>query len=230
MTIRDRRWVGWALAMCATAVCIGITSAAAQTRPPGPPRMHVAVASGVVSGAGLGASDADLRGRNAEPVRLFTTSSRVAASVPLEVRIGYERSPRYALEVRAAYGRPELRTAIADDAEGAPEVTVAERVHQYTLDGGVLIPLGQLRTAGSFLSVGAGYGWVVHEGFALLEHGVIFRGGGGLRYPLTTRSRWFVRGMGIRGDAALIVMTGGASLGEGVSRHLAATGGVYLRF
>lgn len=209
-----------------------VTSVSAQTRPARPPRLDLAVGSGIVGGAGLGQSNADLRGRSGEPVGLFETSSRVAMSVPLEVRVGYEPSPRYGLEMRAGYTRPELRTDITGDVEGAPALTAIERVHQYVLDGGIVVPLtrARARAAGPFLSAGAGYGWIVHEGLALLEHGVTFRGGGGARYPLVTRNRGFIRGLGIRGDAAFVVMTGGAALGDGASRHLTATASVYVRF
>ena len=110
--------------------------AGAQTKPataPGPrrpsvPRIDLSVGSGFIGGSGLGDANADLRGRSGAPLQLFATTSRLGASLPLEVRLGYRISPRYTLEMRGAWSRPEIQTSIAGDSEGAPALTVAERV------------------------------------------------------------------------------------------------------
>ena len=81
-----------------------------------------------------------------------------------------------------------------------------------------------------FVSAGAGYVGAVHEGLTLLESGISFRGGGGLKYPLVMQRRGRIKGAGIRADAALVVMTSGLAAESGATRQLAATGSVYFSF
>ena len=52
----------------------------------------------------------------------------------------------------------------------------------------------------------------MHEGLTLLENGISFRGGGGLKYPLVMQRRGRIKGFGIRADAAFIVMTSGLAV------------------
>jgi hypothetical protein len=128
-------------------------SAEAQTKPaqrPGPrgpsvPRWDLSVGSGFFGGSGLGSANADLRGRSDEPFELFATTSRIGASFPLEVRLGYRLSPRFALEMRGSWSRPELQTSIADDVEGVPALTVAENVDVYMLDLGLVMTFNRAR-------------------------------------------------------------------------------------
>ena len=163
-----------------------VVTASAQGRgaqPPAPraPRMELSVGAGFLGGSSLGTADADLRGRTNQAFQLFDTSSRIGGSIPLEVRLGFLLGPRYVFEIRGAWSRPELETSVTGDFEGAPPVTVVERVDQYSLDLGVLVNLRQTRSRSlvPFISGGAGYVGSVHEGLTLLENGIGFRGGGG---------------------------------------------------
>ena len=201
-------------------------------RPSGPPRLELSAGAGFLTGNGLGTAAATLRGRNTQPYLLFATTSRIGASIPLEVRLDYLIGPRYVLEMRGGWARPELQTSITGDVEGAPPVTVAERVDLYSLDLGLLVNLGRARprTITPFITGGAGYIGAVHEGLSLLENGTTYRGGGGIKYPLRMRNTGRIKGAGIRADAALIVMTGGVATGSGAARQVAATSSLYLTF
>jgi hypothetical protein len=205
---------------------------APQPRRPSGPRMELSGGAGFLTGNGLGSADATVRGRNTQPYQLFATTSRVGASIPIEVRLDFLLGPRYVLEMRGAWSRPELQTAISDDVEGAPPITLAERVDLYSLDLGLLVNLGRARPRAMmpFITAGAGYAGAVHEGLTLLESGITYRGGGGIKYPLAMRNRRRIKGAGIRADAALIVTTGGVATGGGAARQVAATGSVYLTF
>ena len=207
------------------------SQATAQTRAKSPPRIDLSVSSGIAVGDDLGTADADLRSRSGSALRLFGTSSELSSAVPIEVRLGFTLTPRYTLEIRGGYARPELRTSITDDFEGAPALTVTERVDEYTIDGLLLIALRQRpRGVVPFLSAGAGFGWNVHEGLTLAEHGFSYRGGGGVKVPLSVRDRGWVRGVGVRADGGVAVFSGGRSLAEAASVRGVATGGVYLLF
>ena len=214
--------------------------ALAQTRRPSPsptrgpsvPRIDLSIGTGFISGSGLGDANADLRGRSGGPLQLFATSSRLGSSLPLEVRLGYRISPRYTLEMRGAWSRPEIQTSIAGDVEGAPALTVAEKVDFYSLDLGILVLFNrpQARALTPFISAGAGYAGAVHEGLALLENGFTYRGGGGIKYPLALRNRARIKAIGVRADGALIFMSGGLASGFGTTHQVAGSGSLYLTF
>jgi hypothetical protein len=215
--------------------------ASAQTKPtqrpaprgPSVPHWDLSVGAGFFSGSGLGSADADLRGRGDQPFQLFATTSRIGASLPLEVRLGYRLSPRYSLEMRGSWSRPELQTSIAGDVEGAPALTVAENVDLYALDLGLVMTFNrsrQPRALTPFISAGAGYVGAVHEGLTLLENGFSVRGGGGVKYPLDVRNQKRIKAVGVRADGALAVLSGGLVSGSGPTPQVAASGSFYLTF
>ena len=208
------------------------TKPPAAPRPPTGPRIDLSVGAGFLGSGGLGEADADLRGRSGQSLELFTTTSRLAASVPLEIRLGFPFGSRYAIELRGVWAKPELQTTIGGDFEGAPGGTVAERFNLYTVDAGLLMAFAHARprTLVPFLSGGAGIAGAVHEGVTLLETGVLFRGGGGLKYPIAIRTRGRLNAIGIRTDAGLVVMTGGMAAGSGATRQVTASGSFYLTF
>ncbi len=210
------------------------TSAQARSEPAATrgPRMELSVGAGFLGASSLGTADADLRGRNNQPLQLFDTSSRIGGSVPLEVRLDFLLGPRYVFEIRGVWSRPELETSVTGDAEGAPGLILVERVDQYSLDLGLLVNLGQARprTLVPFVAGGAGYAGAVHEGLTLLENGISFRGGGGFKYPLVVQRRGRIKGMGIRVDAALVFLTGGLAGESDTTRQVATSGSLYLSF
>jgi hypothetical protein len=225
-----------ALSVCAFLLCdllVTFVPAAAAQAPSAPTaaRMELSVGAGFLNGAGLGSADADLRGRSDQPFRLFDASSRIGRSVPMEVRLGFPIGPRYVFEIRGAWARPELQTSISADVEGAPPLTLMERVDQYSLDLGLLVNLRQARPRSllPFVSGGAGYVGAVHEGLSLLENGMSFRGGGGVKYPLTVQRGGRIKAVGLRADAALIVLTRGL-VGETATSQVSTSGSLYLSF
>ena len=219
--------------MCFDLFVAFVLTATAQPRPaPRAPRLELSVGAGFLGASSLGTADADLRGRNNQSFQLFDSSSRIGVSVPVEVRLDFLLGPRYVFEIRGAWSRPELETSVSGDVEGAPGLTLVERVDQYSLDFGLLVNLGQARprTLVPFVSGGAGYAGAVHEGLTLLENGISFRGGGGFKYPLVMQRRGRIKGMGIRADAAVIVMTGGLAGENDTARQVTTSGSLYLTF
>lgn len=219
-------------------VCF-VASAGAQTKPapsaprgPSVPRIDLSIGAGFIGGSDLGDAGAELRGRSGAPFQLFATSSRLGSSLPLDVRLGYRISPRYALEMRGAWSQPEIQTSIAGDVEGAPALTVAEKVDLYSLDLGILVMFNrrQPRALTPFISAGAGYAGAVHEGLTLLESGFTYRGGGGIKFPLALRNRARIKAIGVRADGTLIFMSGGLASGFGTTHQVAGSGSLYLTF
>lgn len=223
--------------MCVALFVAFVLPASAQTTPaqpraPSSPRFDVSIGAGILGGSSLTDGDADLRARGGQSFGLFATSTRIGRSVPIEGRLTFLLGPRYAFEVRGAWARPELQTEVTDDVEGASSVIAAERVNLYSLDAGVVIALRPVRPGAlaPFISGGAGYVGAVHDGLTLLEHGVVYRGGGGVKYPMAVRTQGRVKGYGLRGDAGLALMTGAVASGAGAARQLSASAALYLTF
>ncbi len=150
----------------------------------------------------------------------------------MEVRLGFPMGRRYVFEVRAAWARPELQTSVNGDAEGAPGISLAERTDQYSIDAGVLVYLGRQRQTAvtPFVSGAVGYVATVHEGLTLLENGISFRGGGGVKFPLASGRKGRISSYGLRADGALVVMTNGVTGDNGATTQVAASGAFYLTF
>ena len=232
MLIRYAALLGFVFCFASVAGAQTTRPSAQAPRGPSVPRIDLSIGTGFISGSGLGDANADLRGRSGAPFQLFATSSRLGGSPPLEVRLGYRIGPRYALEMRGAWSRPEIQTSIAGDVEGAPALTVADKVDLYSLDLGILVMFNrpQPRAVTPFISAGAGYVGAVHEGLTLLESGFTYRGGGGIKYPLALRNRARIKGIGVRADGTLLFMSGGLASGFGTTHQVAGSGSLYLTF
>ena len=186
-----------------------------------------------MGGLKLGAQAAGLRaGGTGGPFRLFDADSELARSVAFEARVGFHLTPRFALEGRAALARPEWRTTVSGDFEGAPSSTLVERVSHYAFDGGLRIHLDEWQFLGMrpFLSAGAGYLRQLHEEQTLVEERPIYYAGGGVTRTLADRSHGFLRASGVRADLRVNVLGGGGSFGDQARRQASLSGGVFVLF
>ncbi len=223
---------GWraALAAAAVASCLAVPSpAAAQTGDA--PGLEAAFAFGWIGGLSFGSADANLRTRTGDDYLLFTTDSRMGGAPAIEARASHGIGRRYAVEGRFGFARPELRTSISGDAEGAPELEVAEQIDQYTFEGALLVLFGGAgRTVRPFVSAGAGYLRQLHEGQTLVEHGVVYHVGGGVRAPFFARQQGAITTAGVRADVRLNLHSGGAALADGLASKVSIAGGVFVGF
>lgn len=220
-------------------VTLLVTSApiSAQTPAPAVARVELEVGGGLIGGAGLGARDADLRA-NAQvprPFRLFTAQSRFVRAPALLVRAAVPLGRSFGLEGGMTWGRPEIRTSLTADAEGAAPVASVERINQFVFDASLVWMLGTFRPGQRlvpFVSGGAGYLRQLHEGRTLVEHGQAYHVGGGIKYRLFTRTgrRGLVRSAGLRGDARLQLLSGGIAFEEGPRPHAAISGSLFVGF
>lgn len=219
-------WLVAALAVPSTV----LAQTAAGPLPVG--RFAVSFGGGFIGGASVGSGDATLRTRQDDSYRLFATDSRFAGAGTLETRAGMALTPRYGVEVRVGLSRPELRSVISEDVEGAPALEVAERVDQYVVDGALIITLRGLRIGGvvPFVAGGAGYLRQLHEGRTLIEEGVVYHLGGGARHSLITRGRAFLKQIGVRVDASLLLLTGGIRIEDEARPHAAVTAALFVTF
>jgi hypothetical protein len=195
-------------------------------------RFEVSFGGGFLGGASVGSGDATLRTREDDDYRLFATDSRFAGAGILEARATMTLTPRYGVQVRFGLSRPELRSAISEDVEGAPSIEVAERVDQYIVDGALVVALPALRVGGivPFVSGGAGYLRQLHEGQTLVEEGIVYHLGGGARHRLVMRDRGFLKQVGVRVDASLFLLTGGIRIEDEARPHAAMTAALFVAF
>ena len=185
---------------------------------------------GLVGGADLGGQTAEERSSSAGATfGLFDTATELGSAPAFDVRLGVAITSRFTVEGRASLSRPELRTSISGDTEGAPAITAVESVDQYLFDGGVAVRLGGRATRlVPFVSAGAGYHRQLHEGQTLAEGGSLFYAGGGVTRWLVVRRQGLVRAAGFRADARLYFLSGGIS--PDTRCQAALSGGVTLVF
>jgi hypothetical protein len=218
-------------ALVVLTAAVGARAQATSTEPP-LGRVEAAFAAGWLSGAALADADANLRTRDGTSYRLFTTESRFDAAPMIEARLAYPLTRRYTVEGRFGFTRPELRTSISADVENAPALSVVERVDHYTIEGALIVMMHGLRVASlvPFVSGGAGYLRQLHEGQTLVEEGVIYHIGGGVKHQLFARPQGFLKAAGFRADGRVYLVTGGVELDAGTRPHAAASGGFYVTF
>ncbi|HET9265615.1 MAG TPA: outer membrane beta-barrel protein [Vicinamibacterales bacterium] len=227
--------------LCSTTILV--LPAEAQRRPPAPatqtqptPRAGSwEIGGGVmyVGGYDLGDATAELT-RNttsgALGFDLFATASRVENTWALNGRFGYYLSPRLAIEGGVRYGKPVYSVELSGDAEDAPDITAEEELDQYVFTGSVLWHFGPAASPRTrvvpFVFGGAGYLRELHEGQELVETGVEYHAGAGVKYWFGGARRRF----GLRGDAGVSFRDGGFDPEEKVRPVLTAGASVVYLF
>lgn len=223
---------GLRLAIVAAVIAVIPAAAAAQSSSP-LRRIEVAAGIGVLGGAALGSQNADLRTATAaQPYRLFSSSTRMSTAPIFDLRVGVPVAGRYGVEGHAFYSHPEIRTSLSSDAEHAPDLTAIERLDQYVIDGGVLVGLDEWTIAGlrPFATVGGGYLRQLHEGLVVIEEGGVFFIGGGVKHTIHMRPRGLVRGIGVRADLRLNLLSGGIHIDDSARRHVSVSGSLFVMF
>ena len=186
---------------------------------------------GLFGGASLDGPDADLRGSSNPTYRLFASDPRLVNAAMFEARVAWRFARRYAVEGHGMYAGQDLRVSVTADAEGAPSITVAERIDRYIVDVGLVVLLDELRVAGlePFAVAGAGYLRQLHEE-TLVETGHLFHVGAGVKRSFFTRRGRFLDGIGVRGDARVYLFGQGIAGDDSQPPQFAATGSVVFAF
>src|SRR5690349_736373 len=90
----------------------------------------------------LGSADANETTSSGGTSTLFSTSSELAAAAGWEAHLGFRLTRTLELSAGAMYGRPTIRTSIANDIESSTAVTATEQIKQYGFSGGALWYVG----------------------------------------------------------------------------------------
>ena len=198
-------------------------------------RPEVSIGGGWFGGARLGDADANLRANTTppQPLRLFSTNTRMAGAPTLQIDGGFSFNRRWGVEGSVMKSSPELRSSISADAEGAPGVTAVERIDQYVMEGRVVIMLDEVRLGQRtvpFATAGAGYLRQLHDGHTVIEEGRAFHVGGGLKHWLLARDRGLLKAAGLRLDARLYVLTSGITFDDNPRPQGAISGSAFVTF
>ena len=157
----------------------------------------------------------------------------MAGATAFQADVGFFFNRRWGVEGSFLKSAPELRSSISADAEGAPPLTVVERVDQYVIAGHVVFMLDEVRLGQHtipFVTAGAGYLRQLHEGHMLIDEGVAYHVGGGLKHWLFARERGLFRAAGVRIDARLYLLAGGIMFENDPRPHGAISGSAFVTF
>jgi hypothetical protein len=218
-------------------VAVGAWRPALAQLPPDPPvhRFEASIGGMWLTGAALGAGDAELR-RNSLPAdefALFSADTRMEASPGFDARVAFWLTRSLALEAGAVVLRPMVQTSVSGDIEEVDDLTLEEQVDQYFIEGSAVLLLERFRIGERtipFVSGGAGYLRQLHEGQTLVESGQVYHVGGGIRHWLRLRDTGFLRAAGLRADARAYFLVNGFSIEDRARPHGAVSGSVFLTF
>jgi hypothetical protein len=207
--------------------------ARAQSSDALPGRFEIAAGASWLGPMSLGSRDANETTSTSGTSTLFRTSTTLAGAPGVNGRIGVRLTRSLMVEGEASIGHQDLRVEITNDQEvvGNATLTAAERVEQFTVGGGLVwyAPVHTSRVT-PFLTGGGGYLRQLHETATLVVTGRYYQFGGGVVYPLTTRSAARLKSMGLRFEALALLRVNGVAFDS--SAHLAPTAGAsfFLRF
>jgi hypothetical protein len=131
-------------------------------------------------------------------VTLFDTDSRIKPAAGVLAKIGFFLSPSFALEGGLRFTRPVSETDISGDFEDADDLTAEQTLNQYLFD---VTAVWHFRGSGTgrtmpFVYGGGGYLRELHEGNSLVEDGIEFHAGGGVKWWFGSNARWGFRAQG----------------------------------
>jgi hypothetical protein len=228
------------LATAAALLLLWTSAAAAQTRDESLFRrgaIEVDAGGFWQGGLPMGSRRATLTGnqQGTPPVTFFETSSEFQPGAGFEGRVGVHLTRVFAVEGGIRFARPRLETRITADFEDAPDITATQDLSQYVFDVSGVAHLNNLRFAGGgvpFLFGGAGYLRELYEGRQVAETGQMYHAGGGVKLLFRQSPRAFLKGLGIRVDARLLMRRGGVELEEDepLRTYSAVAGGMVIVF
>jgi hypothetical protein len=173
-----------------------------------------------VSGGGIYQGGTDLSSQAATLTRnpitgsgsleLFQADTSLEPVFGAQFRIGYYLSSAVAIEGSVQFARPRLEVSLSDDFEDAPQIVASESVTSYLFTGSLVYHFGARSPLKPFLLAGAGQVRDLHAGEALIETGVEYHAGGGIKSWFGTGRRKF----GIRIDALVSIRDGGVGADE----------------
>jgi hypothetical protein len=214
-------------------VCAAALHASLSLAQPNAPRIELGGQLEWFGPSSLGDRAANLTSnpsRSVDPFVLFTTRGEQDGALGGGMRLAVRLVDRLWVEAAFLVANPGLAITIPNDVELLPDIVVEGRLTEYLLEGSLVADLLVRDRWRVFVLGGVGYLRQLHEGRALVDEGSVYHAGGGLKYRLWVDPARFLKGLGIRGQARLLVRDEGFSL-EGQSRAAVNVGaGVFAEF
>jgi hypothetical protein len=153
------------------------------------------------------------------PLPLFNADVELKPAFGLQARLGVYLSPRISVEGGVQVVKPKLDVRLTGDFEEAADETASETLTSYLFTGSLLYHFGAAgKRVHPFVIAGAGHVRDLHEGSDLIETGLEYHGGAGVKW-------WLGKGRpkaGIRADVGVSVREGGYGTEDG--RRIVPTG------
>ena len=160
-----------------------------------------------------GSADATYTTSTGASFTLFSTAQSWSSGEGIIGHLEIRVAPRVALEISGDWTRPEIRSKITSDFEGAADTTATQRVSQFRANGGVVVSFAP-RGRWTPFARGA-VGWLRHlsSDNTLYQDGVTADLGGGVRYAWREKAG-HVTPYGVRADFWLNARSGGLDLAK----------------
>jgi hypothetical protein len=168
--------------------------------------------SGVVTGpATFDSSSAELERPDGGALTLFRAENSEALGFGARAHIGVPVSSTVSVEVLGGWSRSNFRTRIASDFEGVANLTVAEPVTRFTVEGGAAWTFAGSAASAWFVRASGGWMRELAAGSIVADRSAIAHAGAGVKYWWRQPPRGLALGVRIEGGAAL--RWNGVSLG-----------------
>ena len=158
------------------------------------------------------------------PFELFQSDASLGRAFGVQARVGYYLSSAISIEGGVQVARPKLEVRLSGDFESAPDTVATETINSYLFTGSLLYHFRARKALKPFVVAGAGQVRDLHAGEELVETGLEYHAGGGLK-------SWFGRGrrkLGVRADLLVSIRDGGVGAEDG--RRMVPTAGVSLAY
>jgi hypothetical protein len=199
------RWRGAAIAWA----CISCVAAAR----PASAQIRFDVGAVVIGGTNAGVSSANYTAPDGTLVPQFSIDKSIGAAIGVNSHLSIRIAPRVALEVNALWARPELRSKLSGDTDGADNETATQSVDRFVVGGGASVALKQIGRWHTFARGSIGWLRELSDDQSLYQDGWNAQLGGGANFQWTEKRGHF-RPYGIRTDIWLDIRHGGLSFSE----------------
>lgn len=158
------------------------------------------------------------------PLELFSADASLRPAIGLQARIGYYLSAAFSIEGGVQVSRPSLQVRLSGDFESAPDTVAKETINSYLFTGSALYHFRARKKLKPFVLGGAGHVRDLHAANELVETGLEYHAGGGVKSWFGTRRRK----LGIRADVLVSVRDGGVA--TEASRRIVPTASLSLAY